>query len=244
MSNDIASQVRLQLPVYIGERYGKLPDAMEGASQVSSRTRLRITIAVQTKGAIKGITCPTHPSLSISPYRTHHGRMSRHRVIARFKSKDFLQCDFVLIIEAHGLDAPRCFAEPGPIGSGTVALQLTMVPKFEPTPVINKEYIFLVDCSGSMGHEGRIEHAKTALIALLQTLPRHGSSFDIFRFGGIVSHLYGSSQTYSKATLIQAVSRPPPTFVYSHPSVEIICRSNRFRLRGHRDMCGIGSSFQ
>ncbi|KAK7680416.1 hypothetical protein QCA50_016657 [Cerrena zonata] len=206
MSNDIASQIRLQLPMYIGERYGKLPATMEGASQGSSRTRVRIVVAIQTKGAIKAINCPTHPSISISPYQTHRGHSSRHRMIARLRSKEFLQRDFVLVIEAHGLDVPRCFAEYGPTGSGTVALQLTMVPKFESAPMISKEYIFLVDCSGSMGQENRIENAKVALVALLQTLPKHGTVFNILRFGNSTTSLYSSSQTYSENTLQQAKS--------------------------------------
>ena len=208
MSDDIATQIRLQLPMYVGERYGKLPEGMEGASQASSRTRVRITIAVQTKGSIKAITSPTHPSLSVSPYQTHHGGSSRHRMIARFRSRDFLQSDFVLIIEARGLDVPRCFIEYAP-EYGTVALQLTMVPKFQPTPVINKEYIFLVDCSGSMGSDHRIESARTALIALLQTLPIRGTSFNIFRFGSRVDSLYPSSRVYSNTTLSEAVSELP-----------------------------------
>ncbi|CAL1710161.1 unnamed protein product [Somion occarium] len=205
MNNDIASQIRLQLPMSVGQRYGMLPAGMEDASGISSRTRIRITIVIQTRGAIRAIASPTHPRLSVIPYETHRGRPSRHRMIAKFRSHEYLMQDFVLTIEAEGLDVPRCFAECGPAGSGTVALQLTMVPNFQPLPLRSKEYIFLVDRSGSMSEENRMEIAKSTLVMLLHSLPKN-NTFNIFSFGEWSDSLFATSQVYSETTLFEAVT--------------------------------------
>jgi hypothetical protein len=47
---------------------------------------------------------------------------------------------------------------------------------------INCEYIFIVDCSGSMADENKIGYARQAMSIFLKSLPI-GSYFNIFRFG-------------------------------------------------------------
>jgi uncharacterized protein with von Willebrand factor type A (vWA) domain len=109
----------------------------------------------------------------------------------------------VLIIQADGLDAPRCFAERDSRGQ-TVAMQLTMVPKFKLPPIPEQEFIFVVDRSGSMGGE-RIDTAKRTLKVLLRMLPGV-ARFNIVSFGSHVDSLWLNSQSYTQDTLDQAVN--------------------------------------
>lgn len=195
MEDDVTDQVRLQLPMYIGFRYGAEPAGMAGACRVPEN-RISISADVRMQGAVKGITSPTHPTLTVLPDGSTQPR------IAQYTSADFLQQDFVLVVAADGLDAPRCFAQRAPDGS--VAMQLSIVPKFNLPPIPTQEYIFLVDRSGSMKGE-RIEMAKRALVMLLRALPSQGTSFNIFSFGNACDGLWTWSRPYDADTLEEAV---------------------------------------
>ncbi|KAJ7819523.1 vault protein inter-alpha-trypsin domain-containing protein [Mycena leptocephala] len=67
-----------------------------------------------------------------------------------------------LAIKSAGLDTPRCVAELHPTHD-TVAMGLTLVPRFKLPDLNRQEFVFMVDRSGSMRHQ-RIEAAKKALI--------------------------------------------------------------------------------
>jgi hypothetical protein len=153
-NDDNVDEIRLQLPAYVGERYGPSLSGLEGAAAPSASTRIRITTEIQTSGRIQTITSPSHPDEIVETrYKTHLGRPSRRRSTVRFTSNTFLERDFVLVVQAEGLDEPRCFAELNrtPNRSDTLALQFTIVPNFKLPPVAGQEYIFLIDRSGSMG---------------------------------------------------------------------------------------------
>ena len=64
MDDDQADQVRFQLPVCIGARYGSLPAGMVAAKTVPSE-RIKISTDVYMRGAIQSITSPSHPTLSV-----------------------------------------------------------------------------------------------------------------------------------------------------------------------------------
>jgi hypothetical protein len=209
-NDDNADEVRFQLPMGVGERYGTPPIELASAHGVSPRTRIRFTAQIQTSGIIHKITSPSHQAdMSEDIYLTRHGQPSRRRSTINFKSRSFLDRDLILIIQAEGLDAPRCFAEiehdPDRRGSGTIAMQLTIVPKFDLPPISAQEYLFVVDRSGSMSGE-RISTAKRTLATLLRMLPSRGTIFNIFSFGNTVDGLWPRSRSYDQTSLIQAVS--------------------------------------
>ena len=188
-----------------GQRYGQPPSGLVGASSPSHTTRVRFKAHIQMKGMIDSINSPSHPTMSSAAYQTYQGRLSRHRAVAQFRSAKFLDSDIVLIVKAGGLDSPRCFAERDPRGSGSLALQLTLLPKFDLPPMPSQEFIFLVDRSGSMGGS-RIETAKRTMAILLRFLPGQGTTtLNIFSFGSHCDSLWATSMPYSNATLAQAV---------------------------------------
>jgi hypothetical protein len=197
----------------VGERYGPLPPELVSAHGHSSRTRIRLTAEIQTSGKIQNIRSPSHQDdITSAPYVTHTGRSSRRRFTVKFKSCSFLERDFILIIQASALDSSRCFAELDHSSNGlTIAMQLTIVPRFELPPIEAQEYIFVVDRSGSMSG-GRISTAKRTLTTLLRMLPTQGTVFNIFSFGNKVDGLWQRSYKYDQISLDTAVSR---SIVYS-----------------------------
>ncbi|EKM57238.1 uncharacterized protein PHACADRAFT_194803 [Phanerochaete carnosa HHB-10118-sp] len=200
MDNDAATEVRFQVPMCIGQRYGEPPRGMVGASFASAQIRVRFDVHIQMRGEIRSVDSPSHPEIHAAAHQTHLGRPSRHRFLVRFRSPDFLKTDFVLVIKATDLDRPRCFAERDPTGSGSVAMQLTLVPKFDLPPVTRQEFIFVVDRSGSMSGS-RVETAKRTLSTLLRTLPSAGTSFNIFSFGSYCNSLWQTSEVYTNDAL-------------------------------------------
>ena len=201
MDDEQVDQVRLQLPVCIGQRFGVVPAGMTGASSIPPE-RVRISSEVYMRGTIQSITSPSHAIDALIEGSTPSADSHSNDRAVRYASPDFLDEDFVLIVKADGLDAARCFAERGLDGS--VALQLTVTPHAKLPPIASQEYIFLVDRSGSMDGD-RIDTAKRALVMLLRALPRNGTSFNIFSFGSTCDSLWPESMAYNEETLATAV---------------------------------------
>ena len=215
MEADYSDQVRFHLPVSVGERYGQPPEGMQSASAQNPR-RVDINVDVRMKDTIRSITSPSHTITHTS----NEGTAAIQSV--NFVSNEFLQHDFALMIKADGLDAPRCFAETHP--TGTTALQLTMVPKFNFSPIPVQEYIFILDRSGSMMGT-RIETAKNTLIMLLRSLPARGTSFNVFKFDNECSSLWGESVEYSEESLKTAVSGLPFCLRCSNSIRYVMCQT-------------------
>ena len=208
MDDELKGEVRLQLPMSVGSRYGPEPTVLATAASAPSQTRLSITVDIQMSGIIQRVTSPTHPGIKLAPYVTTVGHTSRRRQTAKLHSPTFLTQSFVLTVHADGLDAPRCFAERDPRGSGTVVMQLTFVPNIKLPPIATQEYLFLVDRSGSMSGPS-IQIVKRALVMLLRMLPNEQTFFNIFSFGNNVVSLWPNSQPYHQSCLDLAVSYCP-----------------------------------
>jgi hypothetical protein len=205
MDNDFKDEVRLQLPMSLGCRYGIEPPSLADAVSATDNTILHITVEIQMSETIRRIASPSHPECTFKRYVNGRGQTSRRRQIAQLISPEFLRKDFVLTVRADGLDAPRCFAERDEKGSGTIAMQLTLVPKVEFPAIPAQEYLFVVDRSGSMAND-RITKAKRALHILFRFLPSEGSFFNIISFGSHFEPFFrNGSLAYSDASLKAAV---------------------------------------
>ena len=69
---------------------------------------------------------------------------------------------------------------------------------------VNNEFLFIVDCSGSMQDENKIGLARQAMILFLKSLPVH-SQFNIIRFGSNYQTLFPQiTQTYNEQNAQQA----------------------------------------
>ncbi|KAJ7279005.1 vault protein inter-alpha-trypsin domain-containing protein [Mycena rebaudengoi] len=207
--------IRFHLPVHVGTRYGQAPNATTSSTNAvfvsaSSKTPfLSIAATVEATAPIAKIGCPSHsvstelgPDPSLPNFKelpfSNYARVS-------LSSDSALDKDFVLTIKSAGLDAPRCIAElhPSPTHD-TVAMTLTLVPRFKLPDLARQEFIFLVDRSGSM--EGkRISAARKALVIMLRSLPHKDSHFQIMSFGSGCTALWSAgSKPYNQATLEEA----------------------------------------
>ncbi|KAF5377154.1 hypothetical protein D9615_006359 [Tricholomella constricta] len=208
-NDDNTDEVRFQLSKGVGERYGTTPLELTSAIRPAASTRIRITCEIQTSGRIQEIVSPSHhDEITEKRYPTDQGRESRRRSTIKYRSRSFLERDFVLIIRAQGLDLPRCFAELREDSAGrhpTLAMQLTLVPNFPLPPISSQEYLFVIDRSGSMAGD-RIATAKETLNLLLRMLPSQGTLFNVFIFDNLVSGLWRQSLEYHETSLRDATA--------------------------------------
>ncbi|TFY72209.1 hypothetical protein EVG20_g786 [Dentipellis fragilis] len=184
LDNDFPDEIRLQLPM------ASAPLAMEH--------RLR------TGGQLQEVTSPTH-AISVTPFTAHDGNDPTFSTAVTFGSPKFLNSDFVIVVRAEGLDAPRCFAEESPGENKSYAIQLTLVPFFDVPSISSQEYLFLVDRSGSMDGS-RIETARATLSVLLRSLPAKGTIFNIFGFGSSCDSIWPKSGAYDASSLHHATN--------------------------------------
>ena len=199
-------RVRFQLPVCIATRYGAMPSGMVGAAKTPAN-RVQIAINVYTKSFDYEVTSPSHAAFVMSQGFANRTSLPFHGEVGTLTSSTFMDRDFVLIVRSADVSASRCLTERSP--SGSVAMQLTVIPSLTLPTIPAQEYIFLVDRSGSM--MTRLRTAKTALVMLLRALPVTGTIFNIFSFGDWTTSLWPESKPYNSETLDEAV-RPgfPP----------------------------------
>ncbi|KAJ7260924.1 vault protein inter-alpha-trypsin domain-containing protein [Mycena haematopus] len=210
-----SDSIRFHLPIHIGARYGQAPESIPSFfwrnlsfSSASTTPFLTLTMSVEAIAPISKISCPSHtvstelgpdpklPNFKDLPF-SNYARVS-------LSSDSPLDKDFVLTIKSAGLDAPRCLAELHPTDN-TVALGLTLVPRFKLPDLSRQEFVFMVDRSGSMRGR-RIEAAKKALIV---------------SFGSRASSLWPQgSKPYNQETLEEA-TRHIDTMTANYNGTEI-----------------------
>ncbi|TFY72211.1 hypothetical protein EVG20_g785 [Dentipellis fragilis] len=208
LDNDSPDEIRLQLPMAIGNAcYGYATPSEPYLRQRPDEpnNRIHIDIRIQTGGEILEVRSPTH-SIIVAPFTTHEaeGEEPRFSTAATFVDHSFLTSDFVVVIRALGLDAPRCFFENDPEDKGVAALQMTLVPSTQSPLMPKQEYLILVDRSGSMKGD-RIRMARRTLAILLHSLPATGTLFNVFSFGSWCASLWDRSREYNGESLKEAV---------------------------------------
>ncbi|KAJ7599217.1 von Willebrand factor type A domain-containing protein [Mycena floridula] len=193
--------IRFLLPSHVGSRYGQ-----SSSSYVQSQPlAIEVAISVESLSPIRKISCPSHsvavelgpdPALATDLPFSNYARVS-------LATDSALSKDFVLAVEAIGLDSPRCVAELHP-KDDTVAMCLTLIPKFNLPDPSTQEFIFLIDRSGSMDGS-RISAARKALVIMLRSLPRRNTFFQIVSFGSHADALWPKgSRLYDQGTLDEA----------------------------------------
>ncbi|KAJ7584986.1 von Willebrand factor type A domain-containing protein, partial [Mycena floridula] len=193
--------IRFHLPAHIGTRYGQAPSGYRQPQTLD----IHVAISVESLSPIRKISCPSHSvSVELGPDPTTASNLpfSNYARVS-LASDSALDKDFVLAVEATGLDSPRCLAEVHPTNE-TIGMALTLVPKFHLPDPITQEFIFLVDRSGSM-QGSRMAAARKALVIMLRSLPRKNTFFQIVSFGSRSSALWSQgSRLYDQETLDEA----------------------------------------
>ena len=152
---------------------------------------LDLSVRLAMAGAITRVESPSHP-VAVS-------MAGNEATVTLSQREASLDRDFVLAVEATGLDSPRAWIERDDDGGESIAV--AFAPKL-PETSIPAEVIFLVDRSGSM--EGiSIEEVRNALQLCLRSITA-GCRFNIIGFGTSRQALFGESKPYDEQSLAEA----------------------------------------
>ncbi|KAM4848355.1 von Willebrand factor A domain-containing protein 5A isoform X2 [Urocitellus parryii] len=130
--------------------------------------------------------------------------------------------DVELLIYYREVHSPRVSVEAGMLEKkpdslmGDPSVMVSFYPNIpeDEASVTCGEFVFLMDCSGSMqcpmnnqdGSQSRIEAAQETLILLLKSLPI-GCYFNIYQFGSSYKEFFPESVKYTQQTMEEAVNR-------------------------------------
>lgn len=193
--------LRFVLPTTVSPRYAPAEDH-KGVGRPDSEALnsprlfevpygLELTVKVAMNGTIRLLESPSHP-IAVA--------MDGTRATAKLSTRETaLDRDFILSIEADGLDRPQLWMERDGTGQGAVAVAFT--PQFADRAAA-ADITFVVDRSGSM--EGSsIAEVRNALQLALRSLTA-GCRVNIVGFGSTFSALFPESRAYDDATLAEA----------------------------------------
>jgi hypothetical protein len=133
-------------------------------------------IEIVTTQALRNIYSPSH---SIDTKRT-----GETKAVMSFESNDKEQRDFQLFYGLSDKDFGLSLLTYREAGKDGYFL-LTLSPKDSllEKQIVNKDIVFVLDTSGSMADEGKMEKARAALLFGVRTL-REGDRFNIINFAG------------------------------------------------------------
>ena len=138
---------------------------------------LELSIRLTMTGAISRLESPSHPvSIDLQGERATVTLSTREAALDR---------DFVLSVEAAGLDTPQAWLEAQDDGSGAIAV--AFVPDLG-SAAMPADITFLVDRSGSMGGTS-IDEVRNALQLCLRSMVA-GCRFNIVGFGSTYKALF------------------------------------------------------
>lgn len=196
-------RVRFAIPTTVSPRYAPLedhqgtgrPDAEALNPPVAWRVPygLNLSIRIAMPEGLTGIESPSHPvSLTMS---------GKEATVTLAQREAALDRDFVLSIDAPGLDSPHVLIERDEDGGEAIAV--SFAPSFA-SPAAPAEVIFLVDRSGSMGGTS-IEEVRNALQLCLRSMTP-ACRFNIVGFGSQHQTLFPESRAYDQAALDAATA--------------------------------------
>ena len=184
---------RFQLPAAIAPRYASLAGLgsvdLGVLADAGAPTPYPVTLTINTDAAAEPVFV-SHPS-------TVAGADNRTVISV----VDGLQADFVMLLRVPAADVPTVAYERD---STTTTAMVTVYP-----PAIGEalrqpaEYVFVIDCSGSMDGV-RIQHAREALTLCLRSIPV-GSRFQVVKFGDAYAPCFpDGAMEYNNDTLERA----------------------------------------
>lgn len=210
----VGRQARFLLPTTISPRY--IPDGMEEDNDIPESDRihppysesvsygLSISLKIHQGGLLKSIDSPSHP------VKVEH--LKGDPVNVTFSAQEVaMDRDFILNMEYEKVVASRAYRYQS---GQEVFFQLDLMLELDPDETnrpqdqehqdTGKEFIFLLDCSGSMSGDS-IQEAKKALEICLRGL-ESGSTFNLYRFGDHYDRLFLGSESYTEESLAEALA--------------------------------------
>jgi Ca-activated chloride channel family protein len=191
-------RLRFVIPTTVSPRYAPAenhtgagrPDAEALNPPVAWRVPygLNLSVHVEMPRGMIAVESPSHP-IAI--------RMNEDGATVALSQNDAaLDRDFILSIDAPGLDSPQALVERS--DDGTEAIGVAFAPAFDVSSA-PAEVIFVVDRSGSMGGDS-IDEVRNALQLCLRSLTP-GCRFNIVGFGSSHEALFPETRSYDQASL-------------------------------------------
>ena len=205
----------LKIPTTIKQRYMPIEalQTSDAASQQPSYSSsvsygLSLDVDIFMSGPIINVSSSTHPlSVSNDPDDSSHCQATLG------VEKEAMDGDVLVHVKHSDVHKPVVFlSSQAGVDGGSAGLMLSFAPQFEELQDCGDEvheFVFLVDCSGSMGYGGRsrqdrpIDQCRLALQLFLRSLPE-GYLFNIIGFGSTFTKLFSSSSAYNAANLDEA----------------------------------------
>ncbi|KAH9895436.1 von Willebrand factor type A domain-containing protein [Xylariomycetidae sp. FL2044] len=201
--------VRFTIPTFIAPRYGENANNILSSPLLSPDVENAIQFLVDVCSvegcAVRQLQSPSHP-IAVSMGRTsdmsEDAAFMSHRASATLSlSCTRLDKDFVVVLGVWNMNAPKALLETHDSLPNQRALQVTVVPNFQLSP-LPCEVVFVVDRSGSMVN--KMDMVIKAMTTMLKSL-RVGVSFNICSFGSRFSFLWPRSMPYSEITMGEAL---------------------------------------
>ena len=205
----------LKIPTTIKQRYMPIEtlQTSDAASQQPSYSSsvsygLSLDVDIFMSGPIINVSSSSHPlSVSNDPDDSSHCQATLG------VEKVAMDGDVLVRVKHSDVHKPVVFlSSQAEVDGGSAGLMLSFAPQFEESQDCGDEvheFVFLVDCSGSMGHGSRyhqhrpIDQCRNALQLFLRSLPE-GCLFNIVGFGNTFTKLFSSSRAYDAANLDEA----------------------------------------
>lgn len=112
--------------------------------------------------------------------------------------------DFELIWQPHASDAPKAALFTEEKNGDTYALIMMVPPTVKKTETLNREIIYVIDTSGSMGGQSIVQARAALELALTRLKP--GDRFNVIQFNSSTSKLFNHAESVNPATLEQALN--------------------------------------
>ena len=193
--------LRFSIPTTVSPRYAPAEDrtavGRPDADTLNPPRAFRVpygfelTIRLTMRGAVTRVESPSHPISVVMNGST--------ATVSLTSRESALDRDFVLSVEAEGLDVPEAWIEQDDDASGAVAV--AFVPDFSAQSA-PADITFLVDRSGSMEGDS-IDEVRNALQLCLRSMTS-GCRFNIVGFGSTFTALFPKSRDYDDASLAEA----------------------------------------
>lgn len=211
LQNQSDGQFRVALPMIVDPRYPLRPDvwtteameesaATQEASQGPGTGSFSFTAQVQMPSPVLRICSPSHPEMAC--------HLDGSQAFASLALTTMPQRELVLSINISKPLEQRCWMQE--MAEDTDLLYAVLYPEEKalqhlwPSEDLPKEFIFLLDRSGSM-QGSAISAAQSALQLFLRSLPL-GCLFDIVGFGSTWRSLFEASVAYDEKSLNKVLS--------------------------------------
>jgi len=187
-----------------GEKCGfntdEVPDAARitpPVMQPNSRRKNKVTIKIDLDAglALEKIESPYH-EIEID-------KQAGHYQIHLKQESTPANRDFELIWQPHPSVAPKAALFTEKVNGHIYAMIMMVPPSVEKTETLNREIIYVIDTSGSMGGKSIVQ-AKAALELALSRL-KSGDRFNIIQFNSHTSKLFNQTELLTAASLRQAL---------------------------------------